>query len=220
MSVMLPADLLLDRSMMGLSLSLADLALAETEEEFVAVLAAFHDVVQSVREPFAEMRHLGEALEDSLANASVAELRQLLDNLLEIEQDIASVAAVMDRYLRNARVIGILSATDGATLSLARRMLADMQNEYAPLVRDQRSRTICFIAERACAAGVAVMDCSEDFPAIFQAASMQETGGWQETAWLLADIDGARRLSESIASCSADRTEDLGKLAVFDSLAH
>lgn len=200
MSALPPSELLPGPQMMSLGFSLAALAFAETDEELAERLGKLTDDAREVREKFAALRDACHQLEDAAAKADTTQLRLLLDGLLALERGLVNAAEALDGILRKTTWGGY-----GSVLLFHK----ELTNEYLPLIRELRLRTICVIAERANVAGVNILEISDEFRETFRKASFDETGGWQETAYILANIEGAKSLSRSVESIATDRTEEI-----------
>jgi len=205
-----PGDLIPGPQMMSVSFSLAGLALAETREEKTDETAKLEKAADELRAGFAHLRKSCDEM--IIANPTDhTELRSLLDKLIFVEKGLINVPKLLERLLLKEQL-------EANVAEKVRRFTKEINDEFKPFIRELRLQTICVIAERASVAGVPVIDVSDEFRKFFKEASVEETEGWQETAYILANIEGAKRLAHSIAS--DPETEDVLSAPTKEPPAH
>jgi len=195
--------------MMSVGFSLADMAVAETRPELEGAKARFEDVADGARETFRALREISEGMEEAAVGAPFSILRRLLDELLSAEQLLQVADKCLTALLTNERVKSNFTRFGLDGYASLKRFAKDSVDDFAPLIRDLRLRLICVIAERASASGVEVISASDEFRRMFRDASLDDTTGWQETAYLLANVEGARVLAASINQASLDERDEL-----------
>jgi hypothetical protein len=93
------------------------------------------------------------------------------------------------------------------------QLFDDLFQTYRPALREARLALILEAGRRAKSVSVDILpENIEAFKQEFRNAAFAETMSWQETAHLAASPANAKRVSDSIASLSTDRTEDLARL--------
>ena len=183
MSALPPGDLIPGPQMMGVGFSLVGMAFADNQAELSEFIQKFEELANSVRASFASLRGVVGELEKAVAEADATSLRALLDRLLETEKSLCEADETLVRLLGKKRFTATLNKYGLASRGTGIRQFSqETSGEFIPFIRDIRLRTICAIAERASAAGIKVMEASEDFRAAFRSAELNETEGWQETA--------------------------------------
>jgi hypothetical protein len=209
MSMLPPADLIPGPEMMSVGFSLADMAVAETGPELEGAKARFEELADRVRGSFRELGEISEGMEEAAVDAPFAILRTLLEKLLSAERSLQVADNSFTALLVKERVKSNFTRFGLDGYAGIRRFATDIVNDFAPLVRELRLRLICVIAERASAAGVDVIAVSDEFRRMFRQAHLEETTGWQETAYLLANVEAARILAASIDEAGLDPAERL-----------
>lgn len=205
MNAILPGDWRPDAEMMGLSLCLTSLALAGTSEEARTRFAALHSASDGLRAGLAAIASDLAIIDRAIAAPDLSTIRALLDGMLDVERGLARLSGLLEEALTKPMLKAL---PDGSQAENPFRLLDEIRLDFLPAIRDIRLRTICEIAMRASHAGVDVIPVSDGFRAMFRLATIEDTEGWQETAFILADIETARSLTWSIASSSHDKTED------------
>ena len=201
MSVIVSDDLLPGPPMERLGFSLAGMASAGTPDQATAAAAAVLGAAEGLRVGFAALRTNRDRLVHDTGAAEPSRVRELLDRALEAERHLTDAVVLLRCFVAKA------GAAHGQSDAARLRDFADeLDAEFLPLMRALRADVICVIAERARGAGLDVIDPSPDFRRGFAAAPLAETESWQETAWLLADLDQAKALSASMRSAATDRT--------------
>lgn len=207
MSALPPTELIPGPQLMSIGFSLAGAMSARTRESVATRLAEFTASASEVRAMFHQLR--ASTADDSamIAPVDAAQIRIALDRLLQFEHALLEADETLERLLEDGRLQQLLNEFALSGIAEVRAFKHALKAEFLPSLRESRLHAIFLVAERAQAAGLDVLDLPADFPEQFRKASLAETQSWQETAFLLADIESARRLSESMASASADRTD-------------
>jgi hypothetical protein len=208
MSALPPGEMTPGPQMMSVGFSLAGMALADTRKTLAEALRRFDEAATAVRNIFDASPGASERFDLELTAAGTAKLRQWLDYAFGLESGFAQARESLATMLANWRFKTALNKYRLTGYAKVTRFQKELVEQFIPAIRETRLRIICTIAERASGAGVHVLDASEDFRKEFTRATLKETEGWQETAYILANIDGARSLSESIKSAALDRTEE------------
>ena len=144
------------------------------------------------------------------ARCTPAELRGSLDVLLEAEQFGTKLHHGLRGLLGHQRFRAIFAdATLPLTYGEVSEFARELSDDYLASVRESRLKIISFIAANARDHGLNVIDVTDDFRQMFLTAPIEETEGWQETAYLLADVEDAKLLDQSIKSAVRDRTDDI-----------
>lgn len=209
MSALPPNELIPGPQMMSVGFSLAALAFAETREELREHLGKFQEAAEEVRAIFVTLRAACDEFEGAAFETDASQLRLLLDKLIDLERGLFNAKNTLVGLSGKERLKALFNRFGLKGHSSIREFSKELSNEFIPFVRDLRLRTICVIAERARVAGIIVLDVSDDFREAFRKAPLDETKGWQETAYVLANVEAAESLSASIKSASRDRTEEI-----------
>lgn len=195
--------------MMSMAFSVTEVVTAENAEELAQALRALRESIDVLRNAFGKAKKAA-AVAAEPHEQTVAELRGALDSFLVLEQAMSRARNLLAKGLHRDDVRASLSGPD-VPLSYRELVdfLKDLDDDYLRFVRECRLALIMTVASRAQRSGLNVLDASGDFVEAFRNATIEETEGWQETAYLLADVDYATALDQSMKSASQDRSHDL-----------
>jgi hypothetical protein len=204
--------------MMSMAFSITGAATADTETELrkslkkVAEAAhAFRVAIKTVPPLSSDGKSFTGGSPDS-PPADQNQLRVALDSVLAMEHLLVRLRTDIGSLIRRKKFRETM-AVPNLPFSIGdfRKLLTDLSS-YVSMMRRIRLILILDIAHRAAAVGVNVIDTSDEFAAEFLSMPLKETEGWQETAFILANVEGAKRLHESIHSSFEDKTELLGEM--------
>jgi hypothetical protein len=203
--------------MLGIGLSLANIAMADTQQEVEAALTDLWSFGQEVRRSFEEAgdsadTRTNEAVQPETTWSPRA-IREAMEVISRVEE------GMLDLY---PKAIGLLQkqkfrqrvdeADRGFTSHDLERLFDDLYKTCRPALREARLALILEAGRRAKSVGVEILpDDTEAFKQEFRNAAFAETMSWQETAHLAASPANAKRISDAIASKATDRTEDLAR---------
>lgn len=207
LSALPPTELIPGPQLMSVGFSLAGAVSARTRDRVTICLTEFASAATEVRTMFRQLRAAVRDEPATDASVNATQIRIVLDRLLQFEHALPEADETLSRLLADGRLQQVLDEFALPGIADVRAFKQALKTEFLPLLRDLRLHAICFAADQARAAGVNVLDLPADFAEQFRNASLAETESWQETAFLLADVENARRLSESIVSAALDRTE-------------
>jgi hypothetical protein len=189
--------------MMSVGFSSA-LALSETNEEVEGTVTKLREALQNSRERFAELQDWCDANSALfIAADDFSTVRERLRQFLDLERAFTTATDLIGGFVAKKRFNVAKNLSEGlrteadSVLLEARDHLA---KDILPWLRDVRLRLILAIVEKARSSGLVVLDDSEAFHATFMSASLEETEGWQETAHLMANVEGAKLLNNAIIS--------------------
>jgi hypothetical protein len=198
--------------MISMAFSITETAMANAQPEFRKALKGLKEEIVRFRRMFAEARvSINDAeLKNPDKFPSSGDVRDAMATLLYMEQNSIRLSGMLRSVIvrKNMRV-----RLGRPGLPLTYRDLVEfskeLNKEWLPFVRNARLTMICGVASRARENGVVVIDLTSEFRDAFMRASIEETEGWQETAYFLADVEDAKLLDQSIRSIAHDHTDDL-----------
>ena len=195
--------------MMSVAFSLTGAATAESDAALKKSLKKARDAIASVRTAMTRLRVIsaGGAKPGHLA-ARPDEFRLGLETFLMFENELTAARDALSLLLRGKKFRHAMSCKALAFgYPEIQAFVTEIASDYIPLIRQLRLALIWEIGLRAEAAGMRVIDLSAAFRRSFLSAPLRETTGWQETAFLLADIEAAARLDRSIRAPAHERME-------------
>lgn len=214
MSALPPTELIPGPQLMSVGFSLAGAVSARTRENVAASLHVFTTAAAEVHVMFRQLRAASSDGDGAATQVDAARIRIVLDQLLQCERALLEANGILTRLLAEGRLQGLLDKFALPGIADVRAFKQSLESEFLPLLRDLRLHAIWLVADRAHSAGLNVLDLPADFSEQFRRASLADTESWQETAFLLADLENARQLSDSIASAPLDHTEAFEKASV------
>jgi len=220
MSFLSPNDLIPGPQMMSVGFSLAGIAVADTRRSLSEALRKFEAAAAGVRILFSHSKAESDNLDHVLAIATTSELRAWLDCALQLETELSEASGLLTALLESGRFRASLNKFGLTGYAKVARFSKELGNEFAPFVRDLRLRAIRAVAKNAASAGIDVLDVTGDFDDMFRSASLEETRAWQETAYILANVESARKLTESMRATATDRSDEVSNRFADQSVSH
>ena len=202
MSALPPSELMPGPQMMSVGFSSA-LALSETNEEVEETVTKLREALRNSRERFLELQDWCDANSALFTADDFSSVRESLRQFLDLERALTTATDLIGGFVAKKRFKVAVNLSErlrteaDSVLLEARDHLAQ---DILPWIRDVRLRLILAIIEKARSSGLVVLDDSEGFRAMFMSAPLEETEGWQETAHLMANVQGARLLNNAIIS--------------------
>jgi len=206
----LPARLVIGPEMMDFGISVASVALAEGSEELIVALSDLWKAVEGVRSSFQELLKSLKDIDGAVSQASGMEIRKFLENVLTAECKSTEGEKKLSALIMRPKFQAIISqgSVDHDFNDLC-RFLDEWRSLHIPTLRQLRLIAIQTIFKRVADSGVVEAILDDTFPQTFLNLPLDQSESWQETAYLLASSNTARRLLSSMHDGTTDRTDDL-----------
>ena len=206
----LPARLALRPEVVGIGISVANVAMAGGAEELSLALdalrrhaAVFKDALHEIFDQFCDFQ-------EGVDEASGQELREVMFHLQTIDILYSGASLVLAKVINTLRIKCGADVVHQDFFLVGVSDIIEMLNEvHIPIIRRARLSVIMLVFRRAQERGVEGARLDAGFAEWFMAASQAETESWQETAHLLAVPESADRLLRSIGTISRDRTDQI-----------
>lgn len=191
--------------LMGIGLSLASFAVADTKQDTKRALEALWDSGQRARELFESWN---EPVPGDLSGSSQSgkewqaqQIQTALEVLAQIEELMLDSYPKLIALLESVKFKSIVQKCDlPFSHDDLRQLFADLLEKYTPKLREARLDLILEAGRRARSVGVDILGNVEAFRDQFRHADFSETIGWQETAHLAANPANAKHVSSVLKS--------------------
>ena len=211
----LPDKVALSPEVMGLGISVTNIAFAESTEDLHAAFEAIREKILHLDDMLERVKSDVFRIERELLHSDGRRLKAVLQELQEYEVLSALMYERTQGFLDRLKAREVLAhVTYLIDDDEIRSFFHGWRYEHLPFIRRARLSVIVLVFHRAQERGLEGAQLDAGFAEWFIAAPFEETGSWQETACLLAVPENADRLLRSIHMASRDRTDQIPGLDV------
>jgi hypothetical protein len=198
--------------MMGFGMSVAGVALADGQTEVREAIDRVRTSIERLRTTFDDSRPRLNAYNGTLTSETPAQLREFLSSTAGFEEGLADLADTIGHGMTPAFQARVNLVSDGTIFCEILSIIKDIRTDYIPVVRRVRLVTIKGIYRRAHESGVPNAELPKNFDEDFMAFAPSETNAWNETAYLMCDLDYLRDLIVSGQSEAIDRIDNYAEI--------